>query len=406
MGEPGELPLYTLGTPGAGEIGGTPTYLGAFIPNDGGLYGDIGGAFYDDYGAIAVSETAGRMYVTGQMQGDGPAGSAIAEIVIPALVTGTDINALNVATVVQNFKFATSLNALEYTRLMGITPHSGQVICGGTNFYTGENLATNYMVYRNGANLAAGAQAGMFHVTGARHNCGWLTPIPSEFQSMFGGKTHISGNGGNLSIVSAAPAGISMWAVNAADIIAATSAGQSVSATVIADYTIDDLGNGMGGSMDTADMWNQLSICGTFFFVPGTRTLMAVGSNFLGQNYDSRPQNVILYKGPGIVDAEGYGDYGGHFAYYPYNYGPYFWLYDVDTLAQAYAGTISPSAVQPYSHGALPKPPFLNEYRGYDLIGGCNYDAANNRLYFVVRRGAGDRFGGQASIGAWSLAGV
>lgn len=400
----GVLPLYTLNSPGAGEIGGPVTYVGAFIPNDGGLYGDIGGAFYDDYGALGMSETAGRMYVTGQQQGTPPAGAAIAEIQIPTLVTGTNINALNVATVTQNFKFATSLNALEYTRLMGIYAVDGQVICGGTNYYTASE-PRNYMVYKNGANLAGGSQVGMLRVTGARNNCGWLTELPSQYQAIFG-KTHLSGHGGNLSIISGTVAGISMYAVNAADMLAATAADQAISAIKLADWDRGGENIGMGGDLGSADMWNVLSICGGYFVVPGTRTVMAVGSNFLGQAYDPDPLNVIRYKSDTEVDAEGYGGYGGHFAYFPYNYGPFYWLFNLDDLVAVFNGELATDAVQPYEWGHLPKPPFLNEYRGYDLIGGCCYDNATNRVYFAVRRGAGSRFGGQASIGAWQLAGV
>ena len=112
-------------------------YAGAFIPNTGAVIGDIQGAFYDDYGAIGMSETAGRMFVTGQQQGSNPSGAAIAEIEIPALVTGTNVFNLNVANTVQPYSMAHSLDALDFPRLMGIYAVDGQVICGGTNYYDG-----------------------------------------------------------------------------------------------------------------------------------------------------------------------------------------------------------------------------------------------------------------------------
>lgn len=389
----GSLPLYTLKTPTSGQLGGGLTYLGSFIPSDGSTAGDSFMA-YTEIQALFQGSQAGRLMMTGIYA------DAICEVQIPTLVVGTNINALNVATMTQQFKYATPMRTQFYDpRILGGYVHEGQVIIGGVSWYDNSGLPQNYMVYRNAANLASSAQAGMFRVTGGRHNAGWTVPIPTEFQSAFGA-THLQGHGGNVSILFTTTAGISIYAVNADDIIAATTQNQIVSATPLVDY---DVGNPMGGEWNSSPMWNALSVCGGFFFVPGTRTLMAVGQNWLSKDYDPRPQNQILYKSPGVVDENGDDFYGGYFSYYVNNYTNFYWLFNIDDLIAVKNGQKGTQEVLPYEWGTLPLYPFFSTLYGGSLFGGATYDTANNILYVSSQRGATDRFGSVPTIAAFQL---
>lgn len=397
------MPLYTLGTPGAGEIGGTPTYLGAFIPTDGGIYNGIEAACWDDRCIITSGSQTGRMFFTGKQQGDN-SGPAVAECSIPTLVTGTNINALNVATLTQTFRTMTPMEtAFGDSRIMGLGVHDGQLIAGGVSWYDTVGLPQNYSIFRNASNLSGGSIFGMIRVTGGRHNAGWTIPIPAALQSAFGA-THLQGHGGGASIESTTVSGVSFYAVNADDILAASTPEQAVSATVLADYTVDE-GNGMAGDLDTEEEWNWLTVVGGVFFVPGTRSILGIGHGWKGPSQDARETNTIKYKGPGVVDAEGNGDYDGYFANHPENYQNRYWLWDANHLIAVKNGSMSPSQVRPYEFGPLPAYPFTTEYRRTCLIGGAAM-LPDNRVIFSLQRGATARFGAAPTVGVLQLAGV
>lgn len=395
----GELPLYTLGTPGAGEIGGPMTYAGAFIPAD-----DSDDTppmtMYAGKQVIFAGSQAGRMMMTGIYQ------DAIAEITIPTLSTSTNINSLNVATMNQAYRYADSIRSEHASapRIMGGLVHDGAVILGGADAYDNFGNPRNYMVINNAANLAGSTQRGMYEITGGRHSVGWLTPIPAEFQAALGA-THLCGHGGHLSILNTTTAGISMYAIDADDIIAASTTGQSVTATPLIDYSEP---SPMGGPWGEGEIWNPLAICGGYFFVPGTRTVMAVGQTWYGPTYDPRPMNQqVLYKSPGVVDENGESDrYAGYFSYYINNYRNGYWLFDVDDLIAVKDGVMEIDEVLPYEWGFLDESPFCERDYGGGLFNGAFYDESTNRLYISVEGGAADRFVSTPVIVAYNLAGI
>lgn len=201
----GELPLYVPVAPGAGQVGGVPIYRGSFIPSDGTPQGDSVCA-YTEFLRISEGSNGSRMAMTGYFA------NAVAEIAIPDPVPGTDIFALPVATMTQVYKYFLPPDPIaENFRINGLSPLAGQLILGSTNWYAGANEPRNYGVYSDITALSSSTHKGMHRVTGARHNAGWLTAIPVEFQAALGA-THLQGYGGGVSIQSFAPAGISFYA--------------------------------------------------------------------------------------------------------------------------------------------------------------------------------------------------
>jgi hypothetical protein len=240
----GVLPLYTLGTPGAGEIGGPMTYEGSLIPAPWGTYGSGGMQVYQARNQIAKSNTAGRMWITPYQE------DAIGEVILPTTWSmSLDQEDLAVGTFAQNFRTMTPVTTAfdPYPRICALTDVGGQVIVGAVHWYDTGPSPLNYMRVANGAALSSSTLYGMFQVTGGRHNAGWLADVPVAFQSALG-CTHLQGFGGGISIQGMTVAGVSMYGVNAADILAATTTGQSVTATALADCPLDGA-NGMDGDM-------------------------------------------------------------------------------------------------------------------------------------------------------------
>lgn len=404
-GTSGTLPLYMPAAPTSGRVGGVPIYRGAFIASDGDQHGDSKCSYTEALRICQGSQTD-RMFMTGYLA------NAVAEIAIPAVSTSTNINDLTVATMVQNYKFLSVPDPIPSSlRINGLSTISGQLIVGATNWYADNNEPRNYGVYANAASISTATQKGMHRVTGARHNAGWLTPIPAVFQAALGA-THLQGYGGGVSIESYAPSGISFYAVNAADILAAATGGGVVSATVLADYTVDG-GAGMDGDLYTSQMWNWLSSCGGYFFVPNTRTILC-----FGQSWDYRVtrggstvNNRIYYKdqttptGVGR-DEDGQAWSNGFFAYLPEAYCNFCWAYDVDDLIAVKNGTKAANTVKPYWYGPLDLFPFCDRLRVSSLINGVFYREDQNRVYFSSQRGATDRFVSTPTIGTLELVGV
>jgi hypothetical protein len=392
-------PLYTLKTPGAGYIGGPMIYEGSVIPAPEGTFGDGSTAVYDDRSIIALSETANRLLITGVY------GNSVAECQYPTSWSmSSSLAALSTGTITQNFRNAVPLiNQFGDPRILGMRAMGGQNLVGGVSWYDNFGAPQNYMRYSNAANLASGAQVGMFRADGGRHNAGWTIDVPAEFQADLG-CTHLQGFGGGISILFTTVAGISMYGVNAADFLTAA-ANDQIDATPLADYTVVD-GVGMSGNMYTSEMWNFLSCCVGFFFIPGTWTIMAVGGNWVGPTYDPRSTNDILYKGEGVVDENGDDFYGGFFAYHINNYADAYWLYDVRRLIEVKQGTRLPSQVLPYEWDILPDSPFTRRQYGESLLGSALWHPSLARMFATSRRGVTGVAGGLPTLGKYKLAGV
>lgn len=371
-------------------------YLGAFVTSDGQVHGDTQGASVS-LQVIGEGSQAGRLFMTGY------GGTAIAEIAIPALVTGTNPAALNIATMTQNYRNATSVQAwdqgppiyqaggFDIPRINGISTFNGQVIIGACGVYDNNNIPENMQVYRDATAIASSAQSPMFRITGGRHHAGWLVDIPAEFQDEFGG-THLYGFGGGLSIASSQGLGVCMGVVDAQDILDATSASEVVTGTLVTDFSEATPMSDYFGALE----WNPLTRAVCFFFVPNTRTIMAVGSNWAGETpliYHETNDQGYFYPGHGPQDG--------------YDYQNEYFLFDIDDVLAAKAGSIALNAVRPYEQGALPLYPFCAPYLGLNLIGGGWFDNSTKRLYFTIQAGRQiDEFTPVPTIGVLDFSGV
>ena len=372
-----------------------PTYEGSFIP-DTSPFG-VSNVTYAE-GTLGMSGTD-KIYIAGHAQHH-----AVGEFNIPTLSASLDVNSLPIGSNAQVFRSVLDApTGMEQPTIKGIFEFGGQLIVGAHVYYDGGGSETkNFCVLEDADNISGGAITGFFAATGAAKSGGYVIPIPAAYQASFGGKTHWCGMGVGMAIIARASNGPNLWAINAQDIIDASTGGQSINAVPCSDYP-HGVGTSLAGNdvydggpnisdnnMFNSVIWNHLSTNAGGFVVPGTRTVMFVGQNWSGEG-------TIQYKGTNELGITS-GGYDTSLSYAKQNY---YWLYDINDLVDGYNGTINPWDVKPYEHGQFPFFPFSTTGR---RIYGVTYDAANARLYCYVRYGAFDRYNTNAgTIGVLNL---
>lgn len=364
-------------------------------------------------------------------QGDGGRGSlylvsggtdtfAVGEIAIPALVnvTGRDgLAALNTAAVLQPpadiyrripVKAASwprgAVNRYDggnFAAFGGLYCEGGRLYFNAYTYYDGEGSETATTgVIHDPARLASSPVSGMFKARGAAHASGWITAIPSAWSSRLGG-THLMGHDNQITIVSRASAGPSLFAFDLADAAAAQN-GAVIETRAWLDYSLehslwgDDMANVSGNNKT----WTLKTESGVGIIVPGTRTYALLGS---AGGFNRNPANpwhgtpepafqppiagTIIYK---HEDSLGY-DNGGVAVWDAQDRHYMYAFYDIEEILAA----AQPYSARPYANGIFPAP--FARYGGYaipgqwiDAVAGGAYDPARNLLYLTLPAAANE----------------
>ena len=345
---------------------------------------------------------------------------AIGEIAIPALVnaSGRDgLATLNTAAVLQQpadiygripLKGASwpagSVNRFDdgnYAVIGGLYCEGSKLYFNAYTYYDGEgNETVTTGIIENPANLAASSVRGMFRAQGAAHASGWMTAIPAAWQPRLAG-THLMGHDNQITIVSRASAGPSLFAFTLAAFAGAQN-GAAIQTRAWLDYSLehsiwgDDMANVSGNNKT----WTLKTESGVGFIVPGTRTYALLGT---AGGFNRNPANpwhgtpepafqppiagTIVYKrddslgfnsgGPAVWDAQ-----DRHYMYA---------FFDLEELMAA----ANPYAAHPYANGVFPAP--FARYGNYtvpgqwpDAIAGGTFDAVHNLLYVTLAAAAND----------------
>ncbi|MDA8693187.1 T9SS type A sorting domain-containing protein [Saprospiraceae bacterium] len=376
-------------------------YEGAFT-----IPGDDFGVSNANYGTgtLAFNKVNNSLFLGGfELHG------AVAEFSIPPLVNSTDLSDLNNASILQDFRSVLDgtpdSNPQNIDRVTGIYLLDNHLIINGMEYYDApaDNTLTTLSL-TDASKLASSDVNGYFSLAGVAHAAGWISDIPSDWQSLLGG-THLAGNSSKYPINSRLPMGISAFSFTASDIIS-TSTG-NISTTPLMDFDLtnplyDDLStyadanynlvkvNGStfpGHTVDDADivvgqntMWTELSQASYGFIVPGTRTYLTLGSSGghnSGIGYKPQQSDGNVCGGPCSYDAND-----------SYNY---YWLWDVNDLLAVKNGTMIAHAVRPYAYGEFTVPfqsdVYYDTEEFHEIVGGA-YDADANLLYLSIYDGA------------------
>jgi len=336
---------------------------------------------------------------------------AVAEFSIPALVNSTDVTTLNTGTVLQDFRRileqTSDGNPQNLNRVTGIMLYEGKLIINAVDFYDAANDNTHTTLVIEDANdIANSAISGYFELQGAAHIAGWMSAVPSQWQSLLGG-AYLAGNAPNYSINSRYPQGptafifdpATLTGVPSGVIATTTLMDTSLANPLYADFTdhenaqynvfstngTPDFTGHTAADLDVVvgsnDLWTEKSQVGYGFIIPDSRTYLTIGKSgghlsAIGYKARQNGQTKGSCPGPCAYDA---GDY--------YNY---YWLWDVNDLLAVKNGSMQPYDVRPYDYGVFNAPfqenIFAGTQRHNPIIGGA-YDSATGLLYLTIGGG-------------------
>jgi hypothetical protein len=312
---------------------------------------------------------------------------AIAEFAVPDIVNSDALGDLNMADApVQDFSTILGRpsggNTQEINTIGGMELVTGaggaQLLVNAYEYYDapGDNTHST-LVIRDAGDLAGSQVDGYFQFEGgAGHTSGWISPIPSEWQSILGG-THITGQSSGIPIISRTTVGPSAFAFAPRDIVGTGSVPVPVPTVKLLDFSLDhplhtDLSNDSGGN----DLWTHLSRATYGLVVPGTRTYATFG-------YSGGHESGVCYK-----CTQNNGNLcGGYCAPDAGDYYQYYWLWDVYDLVSVKNGEMNSYDVRPYGCGEFATPFETSEHQ----IGGGTFDPASGLLYLTVQRADRDQ---------------
>jgi hypothetical protein len=298
----------------------------------------------------------------------------VAEVAIPgSIVNTTNLNNLATAKVLQPFSSIlpripnnpSSMSTGGYEAIGGLMVSGGQLIGTAFNTYDGSGSAVDSHFVLNSLNLASAKISGLYQVgdLGGGFVGGYMTPVPSEWQSTLGAPD-LTGQAA-LNIISRTSFGPAAFGFDPSQL------GSGVTPDipyVYYDQNHTNLGtygsnpptlfNGtVGGSNLTG-----LGVA----FVPGTRSVLffgaiGTGSFYYGEAAAANDPNRTS-KGPHSV--------GGNYVYQV-------WAYDANDFAAVRSGQKNPWDLKPYATWNFDFP----EQEGSKFIGGVAFDPSTMRLY-------------------------
>ena len=362
LAQPSELPILTIQD---------LRYAGAFrVPAD-------------EYGASNMNYAQGPIEYNGANHSLIMVGhshhQAVAEFAIPPLVQSTVLGDLNMAGApLQNFVTLLdrtptgnpqTINRIGGLELITVGART-RLMVNGYEYYDapGDNTHTS-LVADDPSALQTTAVAGfLVFEGGAGHTSGWISPIPSAWQSRLGG-SHLTGQSSGIPIISRTSVGPSAFAFEAGS-IPTDGTTPDIATIKLLDFSLDQpLHGDLSNTSRDNDIWTHLSRVVYGVIVPGTRTYLTVGhsgGHSSGVCYKCRQDDGHLcggYCSPQAAD----------------NY-QYYWLWDVNDLADVKDGRLAAHDVQPYEYGEL-ETPFATEH-----LGGGTFDPDTGLLYLTVDR--------------------
>lgn len=331
--------------------------LGAFrVPN----YSDSTDGLGFGGTALAYDPANNGLFIVGKNQ-------AIAEISIPStIVNSSNLADLTTSTIVQPFRavlpgLSQGLSgATDGQYIGGLMVNNGQLIGTDYAFYSGAWTQTTSDFTVSSMNLSTATVQGLYPVAGGRGAAGYLTPIPSEWQSVLG-YSALTGLA-DVPIISTVSSGPAALGFNPGDLSYLATA----PTTPFVEYPAGSPLGPFSGYVDP--LQNGTTKIGGAVFVPGTSTVLFIGST---------GTNSAGYGPPGI---EGPWSLNGEYA-------AQVWAYNANDLLAVKQGTLQSWQVQPYDVWNF-QFPIQSNWAGngthQNVIGGVAFDPSTDRMYVSV----------------------
>ena len=315
-------------------------------------------------GAIAYDIDRNSFYVAGHgyMRG-------MAEVSNPGLTDTTDVSKLPRAKYVQNFRTLIarmpSGNPDNLNVLGGAYVEKGDLLFTAYEYYDADGNAKDvFGVLRGTADMNRAAVVGFYETGHGAHSAGWVSPIPPEYQSALKG-THLMAGGQSQSIAGRYPHRPTAFSFKGSDVFGNKNIKDPLKVTTLIDGSLRH--------QLPAAMWNKaLDEAHYAIIVPGTKTYLAFGHR----------GGMFCKIGYKITTDDGRHT-GGYAAQDDDDHYMYYWMYNVDDMAKAAEGKVSPYKVYPYEHGMLPLPFVSPNNAG--SVGGGTWDPKTKTVYLTLR---------------------
>ena len=296
-----------------------------------------------------------------------------AEISIPTIINSTSLGSLNTASLLQSFADATEgkLNQINPNdpnskKVGGQLVYNNKLYISGYSYYDGASTQASSHFARPVSLSTTGQVAGPVRV-GSQYPgfvSGYMTQIPSEWQSLFGGPA-LTGNC-CLAIVSVQSSGPAASVFNPGNV----GASNPVPATPVVGYPYS---HPLGDWGSTNPYFNGTTQITGIVFPSGTRSVLFFGRHGVG---------TFCY-GTGTECNDPADNAKGTHAY-PYKY--QVWAYDANDLVAVKNGTKQQWEVRPYAMWNFNLP--FEKTNDYHKLGGAAYEPSTGLIY--VAQGCAD----------------
>lgn len=380
QGMPAPMAVVVTNLPKAESIltGADTTYIGSFRvpeinPGTAATFSYAGGVG-DTTIAVAYNPANNSLFMAGTIAGYFR--SWVAEISIPTAMNSPNLSKLPVANFVQPFGNLTQglqnqVGDQGNTRpiLGGLAIDGNTAYWSAYGYYDGAG-AISLALGKSKTTLDSPQAQGMFALsapdTPAGAEAGWISPIPKNWQSQFGGDTYYSGLGA-VSVVSRSSFGTAMVAFNPSQLGTEPAPARS--------YIYYDQRDPMLGYN-----WGIYKVAprGSAFIDTGNKVgIVYAGYVPVGQSWYGGWQD-----GPGGASDPIDHTKGGHSSG---GIAPVWWIYDPRAVAANVNGGGHPWSLQPGEYrfgGTVSDNPFFANNIGA-TVNGMTYDPASRRLYVV-----------------------
>ncbi|GLR70687.1 hypothetical protein [Agaribacter marinus] len=302
----------------------------------------------------------------------------IAEFSIPNINFTDALDEFDVGSPVQDFTkiFRTErVNSVaRKPTINGLAFVDGQLLVNYSDRSDTSNTNTETSIVLEDANDLSDTRVyGPYKLSGGLHASGWLFPIPEVWQSELGGDFLAGVPSKNF--IWHDSQGPTAYAFNVQDVLNGAT-NEEVETSKLLGFSFNEpLHDTSVSFIDDSpmerikntnlhnDMWTMLSNAAFGFIIPDTSTYVTIGTS------------AGHYTGVGYrVERTGGSVCANDCAYGADDTYAYYWLWDLNQLADVYAGTLAPSMVRPYKTGAFQLP------FGTQVSGGA-YDASKGLLY-------------------------